>query len=298
VAEVLVEEGDFVAAGQVVARMDAEVLEAQRNQAEAQVRQAESAVATARSQVGLREAEKAAAVALLAQREAERAIANAHRARSRRLVETNMISRQQLDDDLALAAGADAAVSAVQAQVVAAEAAIATARTQAAGAEEAVAAARATVRQIQTEIEDGRLKAPRSGRIQYVVARAGEVVGAGGRVLNMVDLGDVYMTFFLPTAAAGRLAVGGEARIVLDAVPEYVIPANISFVADVAQFTPKTVETTLEREKLMFRVRARIPRDLLEQHLDRVKTGLPGVAYVLLDPAAGWPEHLQVRLPE
>ncbi len=89
----------------------------------------------------------------------------------------------------------------------------------------------------------------------------GEVLAAGGRVLNLVDLGDVYMTFFLPTAEAGRVALGAEVRIVLDAAPQYVIPAKVSFVADVAQFTPKTVETAQERQKLMFRVKAQIAPD-------------------------------------
>ncbi len=82
----------------------------------------------------------------------------------------------------------------------------------------------------------------------------------------MVDLADVYMTFFLPTEQAGLLALGSEARLVLDAAPDLVIPANISFVASVAQFTPKTVETSDERLKLMFRVKARIPPELLAQH--------------------------------
>ncbi|MDY0213851.1 MAG: HlyD family efflux transporter periplasmic adaptor subunit, partial [Desulfuromonadaceae bacterium] len=118
-----------------------------------------------------------------------------------------------------------------------------------------------------------------------------------GRVLNLVDLSDVYMTFFLPTAAAGRVALGTEVRLVLDAAPEYVIPAQASFVADVAQFTPKTVETASEREKLMFRVRAQIPVDLLKKHILQVKTGLPGMAYIRLDPTVQWPPHLQIKGP-
>ena len=117
-------------------------------------------------------------------------------------------------------------------------------------------------------------------------------------MINLVDLKDVYMTFFLPTRAVGRVAVGSEARLVLDAFPQYVIPARISFVADAAQFTPKTVETEVEREKLMFRVRAQIPPELLERHLAQVKTGLPGMAHVKLDAEAPWPPQLQVRLPE
>jgi HlyD family secretion protein len=120
----------------------------------------------------------------------------------------------------------------------------------------------------------------------------------GGRVLNMIDISDVYMLFFPPTAAAGRVSMGSEVRIVLDAAPQYVIPAYVSVIADVAQFTPKTVETEEERLKLMFRIKARIPPELLRAHLARVKTGLPGVAYVRLDPTREWPANLQARLPE
>lgn len=114
----------------------------------------------------------------------------------------------------------------------------------------------------------------------------------------MVDLTDVYMTFFLPTEQAGRIALGAEARLVLDAAPQYVVPTEISFVADVAQFTPKTVETQEERQKLMFRIKARIAPDLLREHLLQVKTGLPGMAYVRLDPGVDWPPELQTRLPQ
>ncbi len=165
------------------------------------------------------------------------------------------------------------------------------------GAESAVTAAAATVARIQADLEDSRLKAPREGRIQLRVAQPGEVLGAGGRVLNMLDLADVTMTFFMPEAAAGRLAIGSEIRIVLDAAPQYVIPAAVSFVASQAQFTPKTVETASERQKLMFRVKARLPVELLLKNLEQVKTGLPGVAWVRTDPAQPWPESLAVRLP-
>jgi HlyD family secretion protein len=297
VKEILVGEGEFVTAGQAVALMDTDVLKAQLREAEAQLRQAESAVVTAQSQVLLREAERSAAEALLAQREAEQDIVETRLARTSQLAARGAISQQDVDDDRARVRGAAAAVRAVQSQIAAADAAIATARSQVTGAEQAVVAAQASIERIQADIEDSTLRAPRAGRVQYLVARPGEVVAGGGRVLNLVDARDVYMTFFLPTAAVGRIALGSEARLVLDAAPEYVIPASISFVADVAQFTPKAVETELEREKLMFRVRARIPPDLLEQYILQVKTGLPGVAYVRLDPELAWPEHLEVRLP-
>ena len=136
------------------------------------------------------------------------------------------------------------------------------------------------------------------GRVQVRVAQPGEVLGAGGRVLNLIDLSDVYITFFLPGTVAGRVALGSEVRIILDAAPEYVIPATVSFVASAAQFTPKTVETASERQKLMFRVRAQISQELLREHLNQVKTGLPGVAWIKLDANAEWPQNLSVRVPE
>ena len=182
--------------------------------------------------------------------------------------------------------------------MAASEAAIATARSQVIEAESNIDAVRATIERLQADIEDSALKAPRDGRVQYRVAQLGEVVGAGGRVLNLVDLGDVYMTFFLPTAATGRVMLGGEVHLVLDSLPEYVIPARISFVSDVAQFTPKTVETASERQKLMFRVKAQIDAELLKKHIRHVKVGLPGMAYVRLDPQVEWPAELQVNIPK
>jgi HlyD family secretion protein len=165
-------------------------------------------------------------------------------------------------------------------------------------AESSVAAAQATIERIQSDIDDCTLKAPRDGRVQYRVSQPGEVLPAGGKVLNMVDLGDVYMTFFLPTDWAGRVQLGAEARIVLDAAPQFVIPAKVTFVADVAQFTPKTVETAEERQKLMFRIKTHIDKELLKKYVRDVKTGLPGMAYVQLDPQTEWPAHLEVKLPQ
>ena len=293
-----VREGELVRSGQVLVRMDTESLQAQLRQAEARMRQAEDTVVTARSQLAQRESEKAAAEALVVQRQTE---LNAARRRAQRFADLRrqeFISQQQLDDHTEAVDRAAAALAAARAQVAAGDAAIAAARSQIRSNQSAVEAARAEAARIRTDIEDSLLKAPREGRVQLIVARPGEVVGAGGRVLNLVDLKDVYLTFFLPTRAVGRVALGSEARLVLDAAPQYVIPARISFVADVAQFTPKTVETQVEREKLMFRVRAQIAPELLEKYLAQVKTGLPGVAYVKLDPEAPWPPQLQPRLPE
>lgn len=293
IKEILVNEGDFVAAGQILARMDTEQLQAQRREAEAQLQRAVIGVDTAESVVKQREAERTAALAVVAQNEAELDAASRRLQRSEQLASANNVSRQILDDDRARMQGARAAVGAAEAQLAATEAAISAAKSQVVDAKAAIDAARATIERIAADIEDSALKSPRDGRVQYRVAQPGEVLSAGGRVLNLVDLADVYMNFFLPTEEAGRVALGAEARLVLDAAPQYVVPARVSFVADVAQFTPKTVETAQERQKLMFRIRARISPELLRKYIQHVKTGLPGMAYVRLDPDAEWPAFLQ-----
>jgi HlyD family secretion protein len=106
------------------------------------------------------------------------------------------------------------------------------------------------------------------------------------------------MTVFLPAAVAGKLDMGSEARIILDPAPDYVVPAKVSFVAADAQFTPKTVETKEEREKLMFRVKLQLDAEVLKQYSRRVKTGVRGIGVVRTNTATPWPDDLQVKLPQ
>lgn len=270
--EVLAEEGDMVVAGQAVGQMDTKSLEAQLKEAEARVEQAKR--------------EHDQAVAVIRQRDSECALAQKELKRSRTMYgrDKGAVSQDKLDQDVAAAEVAEAVCTAAEAQL---------AKTDA-----MINVAIAEVERIRVELDDSVLKAPASGRVLYKLAEPGEVLPAGGKVLTILDLSDVYMTIFLPTRQAGKVAIGAEARIVFDAAPDLVIPAIVSFVAPRAQFTPKEVETRTEREKLMFRVKVRIAPELLQQHIEKVKTGVPGVAYVHLDKTAEWPVHLHVRLPD
>jgi HlyD family secretion protein len=270
VADVLAREGDWVERGQVLARMDT-------TEQEAELREAEAAVRQARQQLAGAEAE-------IVQRQGQLDFAVQEHDRARLLFQKGNIAKELLDRRTF--------------ERNTAQAALAAARAAQATAMAAIEAAAARAERLRTVIEDLTLKAPRPGRVEYRLAQPGEVLAAGGKVLTLLDLTDVYMTIFLPTAEAGRLAIGAEARIVLDAAPEYVIPAQVSFVASDAEFTPKQVETQSEREKLMFRVKVQIGRDLLERYARLVKTGLPGVAHVRIASSATWPERLQPRLPD
>jgi HlyD family secretion protein len=106
----------------------------------------------------------------------------------------------------------------------------------------------------------------------------------------MLDTAYVYMDIYLPTEQAGKVRFGADARI--DSYPHVAIPAKVSFISSQAQFTPKIVETQNERDKLMFRIRVRVDPDRLRDRADIVRSGLPGVAYVLTDPEAKWPPSL------
>ncbi len=348
------DEGDFVHAGQPLAQMELDSLQAQDAEAHAQYQQAIQSTATDQAQVAARQSDRAASLALVAQRRSDMAAAEAvvsqresdlasaqavvaereadldaarrRLARSTTLSKEGASSIQELDDDRARAAANEAALTSARARVATAQSAVSAARSQletaraaitaakaqvatadatikaadaeVAGSKLAVQAKKATVARVEVDIKDSTLVSPRDGRVQFRIAQPGEVVPPGGKLLNLVDLSDVYMTFFVPEAAAGKIALGSEARIVLDAAPQFVIPAYVSFVASVAQFTPKTVETARERQKLMFRVKAQIDRELLRKHILLVKTGLPGIAWVKLDPKAQWPEQLTARLPQ
>lgn len=296
--DVLVDEGDFVSTGQILAQMETEVLDALMREADADHRRAKTSVEAAKSNVLQRESEKAAGLAVVAQRNAELDLARKQKDRADRLAMSGAATDEERDERHAAYFSAEAALKTAEASVAATDAAIATARSLVTEAEAMVDATQSRIERLQVDIEDSTLKAPRDGRVQYRIAQPGEVLGTGGKVLNMLDLSDVYMTFFLPTAEAGRVQMGTEVHLVMDAAPQYVIPAKVSYVADVAQFTPKTVETLEERQKLMFRVKARVAPELLHKYIKSVKTGLPGMAYVRLDSNAEWPADIQVRLPE
>lgn len=270
IIEIVPREGDSVENGSVVARLDAAEIEAQMRSAQAEVAKAEKLYASA---MAAREIRKA-----------ERALAESELRRARSLLKKGYISQEKLDQDVAQFNTADAALNAASAQIDAANAVI--------------DVAKANAESLATVLNDTVIKAPVSGRVQYRLIEPGAVLAAGARIMTLIDLSDVSMTIFLSAHDAGRLKIGDEARVILDAAPEYVFPGRISFVAAEAQFTPKTVETNNEREKLMFRVKIQAAPEMIEPFKERVKSGLRGVAYVRVDKPSAWPDFLAVKLPQ
>jgi HlyD family secretion protein len=260
----MVDEGALVSAGQVLAVMDTRDLEASLKKSQSLVEQAQKFLDEAKANLV-----QAQTQVTFAQQELDRTTA---------LVPRGYATVEQLDQRTQQRNAAAALENAAAQRV--------------AQAQHALDAASHDVELYQVNIADNSLVAPKAGPIEYRIANIGEVLPVGGKVFTMLDASYVYMDIYLPTDQAGRARIGSEARIVADAYPGRAIPAKVVFIASQAQFTPKTVETSDERDKLMFRIRVRIDPERLEGRAAMVRSGLPGVAYVRTDPAAAWPANL------
>lgn len=269
VMNVYVQEGDMVGKGQLLAKLDIKELNAQLLVALAGVEQAKQS--------------KKYAEAIVLQKKSDYKQREKNYLRSKSLFESKSISLFNFEQDETAFQASSAGLQASKAQVTSYAAAIHVAQAQ--------------VGTIEVQIEERSLYAPVSGRVLYRLVEEGEIIGSGGRALVVLDLINTYMTVFLPTSQVGLIDIGSQARIILDALPNTAIPAKVSFISPEAQFTPKEIETASEREKLMFRIKVKIDATLLKVHMEKIKTGLPGVAYVRLNNTLPWPDRLN-KLPK
>jgi HlyD family secretion protein len=265
VKDILVDEGDVVQPGQVLAHMDTVTMDAQLAEAKANVAAAQERLAIANSAITRQKSQIS-----LAKIEAER---------SGKLLKQNAGSQREYD----------VRTTAVETQTAALSEEVARLNT----AKQEVLVAQANVATVQTRIDDATLKSPMLGRVLYRLTQPGEVLAAGGKALTLVNMDDIYMEIFLPSEQAARVKVGAEARITVDYIPNRAAAGRVTFVSPEAQFTPKQVETRSERDKLMFRVKIGLPKELVLQFIDHIKTGVRGIGYVKVDDSAVWPAWLQ-----
>jgi HlyD family secretion protein len=269
IGDVLAREGSMVAPDDLLAHIDSTEMRAELEKANAQLAKAAEDVARAAADI--------------VQKQSTADLNEKSFARSETLKRNKAIADQDFDESRARRDSSAAAVDVAKATLR--------------SAEKAELAAAAEVSRQSAQLAEMTLKSPVRGRVLYRLAEPGMVLPAGGKVLTLLDLSDIYMEIFLPSREAARVRVGSEARIVLDVAPEYAARATVSFVSPEAQFTPKQVETRSERDKLMFRVKLQLPAELILPYLERIKTGLRGVGYVRLDDTVPWPDFLERRFP-
>ena len=296
VERVLVAEGDAVKANEVLVELSSAQSSGQLAAAQAATLRAAELVQRARA--GVTQAQQAVARAdaeIAAYRQQQKVakleLDNAKQMRREDLVSASELAKRQADLERATAS-----VKAAQAARAEAQAAVAQGQAAVAEAEAGVKQAQAQADTAASADADMAIRSPLTARVEYRLVEPGTVIGAGSRVISLLDPADVSMNVFLPNATVGGLRVGDEARLVLDGI-DAVFPAQVSFIASEAQFTPKAVETADEREKLVFRVKLKVPADVAQRYDRLLKGGMTGDGYVRRDSSQAWPLALEVRLP-
>ena len=269
IKEILAREGDLVEEGQVLVKMDTDEIEAELEKDKSKLAESEQAAAEVKTEI--------------TKEESQLNLADVEFKRSKSLFERKVVAREEYDRYRTRLETAKASLDGSKAKLNTAN--------------QSINAAAAEVKRTEVKIDDATLKSPVKGRVLYRLAEPAEVVPLGGKVLTLVNLGDVYMEIYLPAQEAARVKIGADARIVLDARPEYAAQAKVSYVSPEAQFTPKQVETRSERDKLMFRVKLQVPPELVLPYIERIKTGVRGMGYVRLDDTVAWPEFLERPFP-
>ncbi len=257
IATLAVQEGDAVAAGQVLAALDTAELAARRAGAVAQLSAATAQLAEL--QRGSRPEEIAQARSLAAAAGHRLDDARRDLERTRALQEGGAVSREALDKASTAYGVARAQATQAEEQLRLVRAGPRRERIDAARA--AVEQARAAVRQIDAALANAVVRAPFAGVVTIRHREPGEVVAAGLPVVTVLDPDDRWVRIYVREDVVGRVSVGDPATITADAFPGKRYAGRVSFIASEAEFTPKNVQTTEERVKLVYAVKVAITGD-------------------------------------
>jgi len=120
------------------------------------------------------------------------------------------------------------------------------------------------------------LAAPLNGFVLTKSAEAGEFLKVGATVVTAIDLNDIWLTAYINERDLGRVKLNQKAYIVIDSFPRRKYDAWVSYISQEAEFTPKYVQTTYERVKLVYRIKIRTDNSKFE-----LKPGMPGDGYII-----------------
>jgi HlyD family secretion protein len=282
---VAVREGQEVHAGDVVVELDCAEPQAHLDEAdariavaEAQVEAARAQVEAARGQVEVARRSGGAARALTGAADAQAAVLSTHEATAQRELERvgslgeyapaqrrdtaqdtvdSLRHQQEAADAQRRASRAQASVSAAQATVSSAQAQAATSAV--AAAERTLAAIRAVRAIAQLSVDECHVVAAHDGTVDEVLYEAGEVVAPGASLVRVIDLTELTATFYLPNAELSAVTIGGTAHVLADAWPNRTFDGTVDTVANEAEFTPRTVQTRTDRDRLVYPIEIRIP---------------------------------------
>jgi len=262
-----VREGDKVSAGAELAVLERDDLLAQREVAKAQVAAAQAVLSELVA--GSRREEIAHARATLAVATERRDAARRDVDRLKPLADQSLISKQAFDNQTTALAIANGEVTKAKEELQILETGSRPERIAAQRA--ALAQAAATVQRIEAQLAQTSLEAPFSGTVTVRHREPGEALSPGTPVLTVRNFDDRWVRIYVPGDDVGKLALGQAAKITGDADPEKTYTGTISYIASVAEFTPRNVQSTKDRVKLVYEVRIRITGDAMVD----LKPGLP-----------------------
>ena len=251
IATLAVDEGDAVAAGQVIATLDKRYFEDELQLARA--RRDNAAAALLRLENGSRPQEIAAARAQAAQQHATLARARLDFERDERLVVKGAVSRETYDQAKSALGEAEARVKYAEEELRLAELGPRQEDVDSGRAE--LAAQDASVIQSERRLEDSDLIAPSAGTILTRVREKGAIVAAGETVFTLTLATPVWVRTYVNERDLGRIHPGMPAKVTTDSDPGKSYHGKIGFISPTAEFTPKTVETREIRTDLVYRLR-------------------------------------------
>ena len=264
---ITVHEGDQVTAGNQFANLDQSELLAQREVARAQV--AAALAGLSELLAGSRKEEIAHARAALTVATDKRDYAARDVERLAPLAEQSLISRQAYDQQRTNLSVADGEVAKAKQDL---DILVTGPRSEKIAAQRAaLAQAQATVDRIDAAIAQTVLKAPFSGTVTVRHREPGEALQPGTPVVTIRNFDDRWVRVYIPGDEVGSLKLNQPATITADANPNKHYTGTISYIASVAEFTPRNVQSTKDRVKLVYEVRVRIAGDT---NVD-LKPGLP-----------------------
>jgi HlyD family secretion protein len=150
------------------------------------------------------------------------------------------------------------------------------AKTSADSAKANVDALTASLKLASTRLGFAELASPLAGFVLVKSAEEGEVVPAGATVFTVADLNDVWVTAYVNETDLGRVRLGQEARVKTDTYPDKSYRGRVSFISQEAEFTPKQIQTTEERVKLVYRIKVSVENEQFD-----LKPGMPADAYII-----------------
>lgn len=269
-----VEQGSTVREGDVLARVERDDLELQRDQAEQRLESARAQLdlllAGAQSE-DLRQAQ-----ARLAQAEHAFELARKSHDRIQRLYAAGSTTSSELDRAVAEFEQARSGVALAQAQLDKLENIPRPEEVRVSRAR--VAEAHAAVERIRRRLTDTVITAPRSGTVTTRAREAGEYVGPGTAIFTIADLSTVFLTIYVPGPTLGVIAVGQEAEVTVDGMEERAFRGRVSWIAEEAEFTPKNVQTEEARAQLVYAVEITI-----DNSEEVFKIGMPADARILTE---------------